>query len=152
MRSPSRRDIGQSVRVKRAVRGSEAGGAVEIVLASFAVVIALVALLVAVTRDSGSGQSVAVTTTTLSAQRVCEARRAAYSDSYESLDRERKSLRSQEKVTNDMLLHALQVNSPNIGVIDAEHQAVLRQFSDLEQRILKLEAGKAADACTSAAP
>jgi hypothetical protein len=124
----------------RTVPRGQAGGAVEVVLASVALAVALVALVVALTRESGSDSSAAVvTTTTVSAQRLCAIAQADLDKQYAALDAQRASLVDLERDLNDELRAELAANSPNVGTTDAKHQAVLRELSDLQQRLLRLE-------------
>src|SRR5262249_13800835 len=66
----------------------------------------------------------------------------AYAAAYKRLDGQRVALRRQEADLNQRLQAAFIANSPDIGTLDSQHQAVLRQLSDLQERILKLEANK----------
>ena len=123
-------------------RNGQSGGTVEIVLASVALVIAVVALVVALTRDSGSAKSastVLTTTTTMSPQRACQAKLAAFEQQFRVLDAQRVQLAALEQQLNAQLTNELATHSPNAGATDAAHQAVLREQSDIQQRILRLE-------------
>jgi hypothetical protein len=120
---------------------------VETILASVALAIALVALVVALTRESGSdASSAALTTTTVDAQRMCEVEQADLDKQYRSLDRQRVVLVNLERDLNDDLAAELAAHSPNVGATDAHHQAVLRELSDLQQRLLRIEVERS-EAC-----
>lgn len=58
---------------------------------------------------------------------------------FDVLDAQRLQLESLERRLNDQLTFELAAHSPNAGATDAQHQAVLRQQSDVQQRILRLE-------------
>src|SRR5262245_59345085 len=64
---------------------------------------------------------------------------AAYQSEYDLLDKARVGLQRQEEQLNNQLNVALATRSADVGTIDAKHQAVLRELSDLQQRILRLE-------------
>jgi hypothetical protein len=54
-------------------------------------------------------------------------------------DAQRVQLATLEQQLNQQLTHELAARSPNAGATDAAHQAVLREQSDVEQRMLNLE-------------
>ena len=131
---------------------SQTGGVVETVLAGVAVVISVVALVVALTRDSGddkSAASTAVTTTTMSPQRLCQAKLALFNQQWRFLDTQRVQLKALEQQLNDKLTTELAAHSPNAGATDAAHQATLREQADVQERILRLAESRP---CTSATP
>jgi hypothetical protein len=131
--------------VKRGGDIRQSGGVVEVVLASVAVLVAVVALVVALTRESGADKAASptvVTSTTLSAVRLCQANAAAYDAHYRFLDAQRVALKNQADSLNDQENAALAAHAQNTGPIDAQHQAVLRELEDVETRMLRLETSK----------
>jgi hypothetical protein len=123
----------------RANSDSQTGGTSEVVLGGVALAVAVVALVVALTRDTGSNKSSAVTTTTLSAQQVCKAKVDSYNNQFGFLNKQRLQLKALEARLNAQLTSELSTHSPNAGATDASHQAVLREQSDVQQRILRLD-------------
>jgi hypothetical protein len=62
---------------------------------------------------------------------------------YRLLDARRAQLGRLETTLNQQLTDALARHASNAGVLDARHQAVLREQADVEQRILRLEESRA---------
>ena len=75
-------------------------------------------------------------------------------ETYSALDQQRVALRAKEQQLANDFYAALKTNSPNADTIDTQHQAVLRQLSDIQQRILVPESGPppAANTCATLAP
>src|SRR5262249_7720255 len=64
---------------------------------------------------------------------------ATFNRSWSLLDAQRVQLAALEHQLNQQLTDELAAHSPNAGATDAAHQAVLREQSDVQQRILKLD-------------
>ncbi len=79
--------------------------------------------------------------TTSVARDCADAIAADKSAAYAALENERQSLRAQETQVNRQLLAALAANSAEAGVLDAQHQAILRLLSDVERQIVAVEIG-----------
>jgi len=111
------------------------------VLASIAVVIAVLALAVALMRDSGSNRtsSTAVTATTMGLQRMCEAKIAALNLQMRVLTEERAAVDAKERKLRARLFAEKAAHSPNLGSTDAAHQEAMRQQSGIEEQILGLD-------------
>jgi hypothetical protein len=133
--------------------GGQTGGVLEVVLASVALAIAVVALVVAFTHRSGNAKSAAataVTTTTMSPQQVCQAKLDKFKQEWRFREAQAAQLRTLEQQLNAQLTAELAVTSPNAGATDASHQAVLREQSDIQQRLLHL--GEQRPDCSITAP
>jgi hypothetical protein len=112
-------------------------------LALVAIAIALVALVVALQHETNTKIAVSsipptsrpVTSTTVD---PC----AAFNAQYTMLDTTRVNLEQLEQRFNDQLNAALHSKAPDTGTIDAKHQAVLRQISEVQERILRMEQGR----------
>jgi hypothetical protein len=64
---------------------------------------------------------------------------AAFNEQYHILDTQRVQLESVERRLNEQLTEALAKHASNAGELDAQHQAVLRDEIDIQQRILRLD-------------
>lgn len=71
---------------------------------------------------------------------------AAWCAQIEALDAQHVHLETLERSVNDQLNTEIAANSPNADLTDAAHQAVLREQSDIQQRILDLEQARPAQA------
>ncbi len=67
---------------------------------------------------------------------------AAYNADYHYLDLTRVGLQQSADDLNNKLNVALATHSPDVGTLDAQHQAALREYEDVQQRILRLEQSK----------
>jgi len=85
--------------------------------------------------DTNSATTTAVTTTTTTDP--CEAKRAEYRGL--DLDERRVVLEAREQELRAQLMEEEAVNSPNVGTTRAQHEAVLRQLSFIEQDAARLE-------------
>jgi hypothetical protein len=114
----------------------------EIVLASIAVVVAVAALVVSLTRDTGRNRATEVTTTTMSAQQLCAAKQASFDKQLQFLKARQARLQELVPVVLAPLAAEMSTNTPNANRIDAAHQATLRELERIQQRILRLEDSK----------
>src|SRR4051794_9985147 len=72
---------------------------------------------------------------------------AMWCQQFSSLNRERVRLEVLERDGNERLTAEVASHSRNAGVTDAEHQAVLRRQSDVQQAILRLDENRPNTAC-----
>src|SRR5262245_59330841 len=68
------------------------------------------------------------------------------------LDEQRVQLATLERQLNEQLTQELATHSPTAGATDASHQAVLREQSDVQQRIVKLEDERPVPSCSPDEP
>jgi hypothetical protein len=86
--------------------------------------------------QAGETANVGATTTTID---PCVLRRSNYESKYEHLDRQRVVLEDRDKQLLVKLSAAVANNSPDAGQLQAQHDAVVRELGDTQQRILQLE-------------
>jgi hypothetical protein len=73
--------------------------------------------------------------------------RLARQQAIDMLMHEKKSLIAEEARLNDQLDAALSSNSPDVGTLNAEHQAVLRELAAMQLRIELPVEGEGSYAC-----
>ena len=67
---------------------------------------------------------------------------AQFNTAFHALDDYRVQLETAEKSLNSQLNLAVAASAPTVGTLTAQHNAVIRQLSDTQERILKLEDSK----------
>jgi hypothetical protein len=99
-----------------------------------------------------AGTTARVTTSTLSDAERCTqlaktTGRLARQQVLDMLSGEKKSLLAEEARLNDQLNAAISSKSPDVGTLNAEHQAVLRELADIQLRIELPDDGRGSYAC-----
>jgi hypothetical protein len=88
-----------------------------------------------------------VTSTTINVASICaKSQREQQKQNYVTLDGYRTQLLKTGSDLNQKLNAAIADNAPDVGQLHAEHDAVLRELSDVQERILKNEAGTSSSA------